>query len=93
MVKNRASVEAFFTEVLEGAGAEPKLHSYVSALWDEFDDDVAMIQARAGRIVEQMAIALQASLLVPDRRGAPIGAPHRSARSKDALTRFAGRTR
>jgi len=64
MVKNPASVEAFFAEVMEGAGAEAKLDSYVSALRDEIPGDVETIQERARRIVEKMAIALQASLLI-----------------------------
>jgi putative acyl-CoA dehydrogenase len=64
MVKNPASVDAFFTEVMEGAGAEPKLDAYVSSLRDEIPGDIETIQERARRIVEKMAIALQASLLV-----------------------------
>ena len=64
MVKNPASVDAFFAEVLEGAGAEPKLDSYVSSLRDEIPGDIETIQHRARRIVEKMALALQASLLV-----------------------------
>jgi putative acyl-CoA dehydrogenase len=64
MVKNPASVDAFFAEVLEGAGAEPKLDAYVSSLRDEIPGDLDTIQERARRIVERMAIALQASLLV-----------------------------
>jgi putative acyl-CoA dehydrogenase len=69
MVKNPASVEAFFAEVLEGAGAEPRLDAYVSELRDEIPGDVETIQARARSIVERMALALQASLLV--RHGDP----------------------
>jgi putative acyl-CoA dehydrogenase len=64
MVKNPASVEAFFAEVLEGAGAEPRLDSYVGRLRDEIPGDIETIQSRARRIVEGMALALQASLLV-----------------------------
>jgi len=64
MVKNPNSVEAFFTEVLEAAGAEPKLDSYVSSLRDEIPGDIETIESRARRIVERMAIALQGSLLV-----------------------------
>jgi putative acyl-CoA dehydrogenase len=64
MVKSPASVDAFFAEVLEGAGAEPRLDAYVSSLRDEIPGDVETIQHRARRIVEKMAIALQASLLV-----------------------------
>ena len=64
MVKSPASVDAFFAEVLEGAGAEPRLDAYVSSLRDEIPGDLETIQTRARRIVERMALALQASLLV-----------------------------
>ncbi len=64
MVKSPSSVDAFFAEVIEGAGAEPKLDAYVAALKDEIPGDLETIEARARRIVERMAIALQASLLV-----------------------------
>jgi putative acyl-CoA dehydrogenase len=64
MVKSPASVEAFFAEVMEGAGAEPKLDAYVSSLRDEIPGDIETIELRARRIVEGMAVALQASLLV-----------------------------
>ena len=64
MVKNPTSVEAFFAEVMEGAGAEPKLDAYVSALRAEVPGEIETIEARARRIVERMALALQASLLV-----------------------------
>ncbi len=64
MVKSPASVDAFFNEVLEGAGAEPRLDGYVAELREEIPGDVETIQERARRVVERMAIALQASLLV-----------------------------
>jgi len=64
MVKSPSSVEAFFAEVLEAAGAEPRLDSYVAQLRAEIPGDVETVQQRARRIVERMAIALQASLLV-----------------------------
>jgi putative acyl-CoA dehydrogenase len=64
MVKSPASVEAFFAEVEEGAVREPKLAAYASALRDEFPGDLETIEARARRLVEKMALALQASLLV-----------------------------
>jgi putative acyl-CoA dehydrogenase len=64
MVKSPASVDAFFAEVMEGAGGEPKLDAYVAALRDEIPGDIETIEARARRIVEKMALALQASLLV-----------------------------
>ncbi|HXR30861.1 MAG TPA: acyl-CoA dehydrogenase family protein [Solirubrobacterales bacterium] len=64
MVKNPASVEAFFAEVQAGAGAEPRLDSYIGSLREEIPGDVETIQSRARSIVERMALALQASLLV-----------------------------
>ena len=64
MVKSPASVEAFFAEVAEGAGAEPRLDAYVADLRDEVPGDLETIEARARRVVERMALALQGSLLV-----------------------------
>jgi putative acyl-CoA dehydrogenase len=64
MVKNPTSVDAFFAEVMEGAGAEPKLAGFVADLKDEIPGDIETIELRARRIVEKMAVALQASLLV-----------------------------
>jgi putative acyl-CoA dehydrogenase len=64
MVKNPASLEAFFAETLEAAGAEPRLDAYVARLREAIPGDVETIQLRARRIVERMALALQASLLV-----------------------------
>jgi putative acyl-CoA dehydrogenase len=64
MVKSPASVDAFFAEVLEASGAEPRLDPFVAALREEIPGDVETIELRARRIVERMAVALQASLLV-----------------------------
>ena len=64
MVKSPASVEAFFAEVEEGAAAEPRLQAFTSSLREELPGDLETIEARARRIVEKMALALQASLLV-----------------------------
>jgi putative acyl-CoA dehydrogenase len=72
MVKSPGSVEAFFDEVLEAGGAEPRLDAYVAALREEVPGDIETIQARARRVVERMAIALQASLLL--RHGDPAAA-------------------
>lgn len=63
MVKNPDSVEAFFAEVGEAAGTEPRLDSYVKELREELSH-MGEIEARARRIVERMALALQGSLLV-----------------------------
>ncbi len=64
MIKTPAALDAFFAEVDEGAAAEPRLASYASALREEVPGDVETIEARARRVVERMALALQASLLV-----------------------------
>ena len=64
MVKSPASVEAFFAEVEEGAVAEPRLRAFVATLREELPGDLETIESRARRLVERMALALQASLLV-----------------------------
>jgi putative acyl-CoA dehydrogenase len=64
MVKSPAAVDAFFAEVQEGAVSEPRLNAYAAALRDEIPGDVETIEVRARRVVERMALALQASLLV-----------------------------
>jgi putative acyl-CoA dehydrogenase len=64
MVKSPAAVEAFFAEVSEGAGAEPRLDAYVAELRTELGSDVETLESRARRVVEAMALALQGSLLV-----------------------------
>jgi putative acyl-CoA dehydrogenase len=64
MVKSPASVEVFFREVEEGAAMEPRLAAFATSLRDELPGDLETIEARARRLVEKMALALQASLLV-----------------------------
>jgi putative acyl-CoA dehydrogenase len=64
MVKSPASVDSFFAEVADGAAAEPRLAAFATALRDELPGDLATIETRARRVVERMALALQASLLV-----------------------------
>jgi putative acyl-CoA dehydrogenase len=64
MVKSPAAVEAFFAEVAEGAGAEPRLAAYARALREDVPGEVETLEVRARRLVERMALALQASLLV-----------------------------
>jgi putative acyl-CoA dehydrogenase len=64
MVKSPAALEAFFAEVQEGAVAEPRLQSFTASLRDELPGDLETIESRARRLVEKMALALQASLLV-----------------------------
>jgi putative acyl-CoA dehydrogenase len=64
MVKSPAALEAFFAEVEEGAVSEPRLGAYATALREELPGDLETIESRARRVVEKMALALQASLLV-----------------------------
>jgi putative acyl-CoA dehydrogenase len=64
MIKSPAALEAFFAEVEEGAVSEPRLAAYTTALRGEIPGDIETIEVRARRVVERMALALQASLLV-----------------------------
>jgi putative acyl-CoA dehydrogenase len=64
MVKSPASVETFFAEVEAGAVAEPRLAAFSAELRKELPGDLETIESRARRVVEHMALALQASLLV-----------------------------
>ncbi len=64
MIKSPAALEAFFAEVQEGAVSEPRLDAYAASLRDEIPGDVETIEVRARHVVEKMALALQASLLV-----------------------------
>ncbi len=63
MVRGPEALEAFFAEVAEAAGADPRLDAAAAALRDELAD-LDAIEARARRVVERMALALQGSLLV-----------------------------
>jgi putative acyl-CoA dehydrogenase len=63
MAKNPASLEAFFAEVDEGAGADARLDAAASELREELTD-LDAIESRARRVVEWMALVLQGSLLV-----------------------------
>jgi putative acyl-CoA dehydrogenase len=60
--------EAFRDEVVLGAGADPRLDAAIAAL-DNSLTDTSNIEVRARRLVEQMALVLQGSLLV--RYGPP----------------------
>jgi putative acyl-CoA dehydrogenase len=64
MIKSPASLDAFFAEVEEGAAGEPRIAACTASLKDELPGDVETVEARARRLVERMALALQASLLV-----------------------------
>ncbi|MDL4821116.1 acyl-CoA dehydrogenase family protein [Actinomadura opuntiae] len=68
MAKEPQTVEAFFTEVGRAAGADPRLDTAITEVKDSLQD-FATLQVRARRVVERMALVLQASLLV--RHGHP----------------------
>jgi putative acyl-CoA dehydrogenase len=63
LARSPETFEAFFAEVEEAAGGDPRLDAFAAATRDEFTDPEG-IEARARRIVERMAKCLQASLLV-----------------------------
>ena len=64
MVRHPESVEAFADEVGEGAAAEPRLDEFGRKLRDDLASDPETLETRARSLVERMALALQASLLV-----------------------------
>ncbi len=63
LMRTPATLEAFFAEVGEGAGADAHLDRFAAALREQFSDG-ATLELRARRVVESMALALQGSLLV-----------------------------
>jgi len=69
MVKSPASADAFFAEVAAAAGSDPRLDAHVERLRDSIASSPETLEVRARRVVEDMALALQASLLV--RHGDP----------------------
>jgi len=63
LLREPESGPALFAELEESAGADPRLDAHVDRLRRELSD-VADIEARARRVVEAMALALQGSLIV-----------------------------
>ena len=63
MQKTPAVVESFFREVGEARGANAALDGWVSALKKEFSD-LSDLEYRARAVVDRMALAIQAALLV-----------------------------
>jgi putative acyl-CoA dehydrogenase len=63
ITRSPQSLEAFFAEIEEAAGAEPRLARFVAELKAELAD-FDEIETRARRIVEAMALALQGALVV-----------------------------
>ena len=68
MARSPETVDAFFAEVALAEGAEPRLDAFAAKLRDDLADPEDA-EARARRLVERMALAFQASLLV--RHGDP----------------------
>ena len=64
MVKSPASYEAFFNEVGEAAGADPRLDAFVEKVQKSITEDPETLEIRARRVVESMGLAFQASMLV-----------------------------
>ena len=65
MGREPESVDAFFREIDRARGRDARLDRWVDGLRDDLTDFDG-IEGRARRIVERMALALQASLLVRD---------------------------
>jgi putative acyl-CoA dehydrogenase len=63
MAKSPQSLEVFFAEVAEAAGADARLDTAAAELREELTD-LEAIESRARRVVEWMALVLQGSLLV-----------------------------
>jgi putative acyl-CoA dehydrogenase len=63
LIKEPEAGAALFAELDESAGADPRLDAHVEKLRKELSDPVE-IEARARRVVEAMALALQGSLMV-----------------------------
>ncbi|AHH96566.1 acyl-CoA dehydrogenase family protein [Kutzneria albida] len=68
MARQPGSVAAFFAEIEEAAGADPRLDRAVSLVRKELSD-LDGIEYRARRLVERMAMVLQGAVLV--RHGHP----------------------
>jgi putative acyl-CoA dehydrogenase len=63
MARSPQALEAYFAEVDDARGADPRLDAATAELRDELTD-LDAIESRARRVVEWMALVLQGSLLV-----------------------------
>jgi len=63
LARSPEALDAFFAEVDEASGADPRLDDFAAATRAEFSD-LEAIEPRARRVVERMALCLQGSLLV-----------------------------
>jgi putative acyl-CoA dehydrogenase len=64
LVRRPEALDAYFAEVESAAGADARLDAFTGRVRDAFTADPATLEVRARRIVEQLALALQGSLLV-----------------------------
>jgi putative acyl-CoA dehydrogenase len=64
MARNPQAVEAFANEIGEGSVADPRLDEFGRRLREDLASDPKTLESRARGLVERMALALQASLLV-----------------------------
>jgi putative acyl-CoA dehydrogenase len=69
LTRSPRSLEVFFGEVQQAHGADARLDARVEELEGQFHSDPATLETRARRVVEDMALCLQGSLLV--RHAAP----------------------
>jgi putative acyl-CoA dehydrogenase len=63
LARSPQALESFFSEVEDAAGADRRLDDFTAAVRGELSD-IDQIEHRARHVVEQMALALQGSLLV-----------------------------
>ena len=70
LAKQPASLDAYGAEVALARGADARLDRAAAAVSDALGKDRAAMEAEARRIVERMALVLQASLLVRHAPGA-----------------------
>ena len=86
LARSPEALDAFFAEVDEAAGADPRLDAFVAATRAEFTD-LEAIEPRARRMVERMALACRArcSCATPRRRSPTPSAP-RAWRATRACT-------
>jgi len=63
LARDPEGLEVLLEETVEASGAEPRLDAFVARLRGELRDPET-IEVRARRVVERLALALQASLLV-----------------------------
>jgi putative acyl-CoA dehydrogenase len=64
MQREPATLEVFLGEIAKARGANPQLDTFADDLASRLKDDPSGLEPVARRVVEMMAVALQASLLV-----------------------------